>query len=107
QNGLPKFIKTIRAHVPKAKLIWATTTPLRDGKGITGDTKAEYSDKRIASRNAIAARIMAAQKIPTVDLNPAGRDHPELHSDNVHFNGEGSQILATQTSEAISKLLPE
>src|SRR5690242_1498078 len=66
QNGLPKFIMTIRAQAPNAKLIWATTTPLRDGKGITGDTKAEYSDERIASRNALAAEIVAAQKIPTV-----------------------------------------
>ena len=40
QNGLPKFIKAIRTHAPKAKLIWATTTPLRDGKGVTCDTKA-------------------------------------------------------------------
>src|SRR5579862_8439593 len=33
QNGLPQFIKAIRTHAPKAKLIWASTTPLRDGKG--------------------------------------------------------------------------
>lgn len=107
QNGLPKLIKAIRAHAPKAKLIWATTTPLRDGKGVTGDTKAEYSDERIASRNAIAAEIVAAQKIPTVDLNAAVRGHPELHSDNVHFNGQGSQILAAQASELIIKSLPD
>lgn len=107
QNGLPKFIKTIRTHAPKAKLIWATTTPLRDGKGITGDTKAEYSDERIASRNALAAKIVAAQKIPTVDLNIAVRGHPELHSDNVHFNGQGNHILGAEVSDAISKLLPD
>ena len=107
QNGLPKLIKAIRAHAPKAKLIWATTTPLRDGKGVTGDTKAEYSDERIASRNAIAAEIIAARKIPTADLNAAVRGHPELHSDNVHFNGQGSQILAAQASAMIRKLLPD
>lgn len=107
QNGLPKLIKTIRTHAPKAKLIWATTTPLRDGKGITGDTKAEYSDERISARNVLAAEIVAAQKIPTVDLNAAVRGHPELHSDNVHFNGQGSQILAAQASEVIRKLLPD
>jgi hypothetical protein len=107
ENGLPKFIKTIRAHAPKARLIWATTTPLRDGKDVTYDTKAEYSDERIATRNAIAAKIVAAQKIPTVDLNAAVRGHPELHSDNVHFNGQGVQILATQASDVIRKLLPD
>jgi hypothetical protein len=105
QNGLPKFIRTIRAQAPNAKLIWATTTPLRDDKGIPGDTKAEYSDERIAARNALAAEIVATQKIPTVDLNAAVRGHPELHSDNVHFNPQGSQILGAQAAEVISKLL--
>jgi len=106
RKALPKFIKTIRAHAPKAKLIWATTTPLRDGKGVTYDTKAEYSDERIAARNALAAEVMAAQKIPTADLNAAVRGHSEFHSDNVHFNTQGVQILAAQVSAEVEKLLP-
>src|SRR5438128_1846473 len=71
RKAFPKFIKTIRAHAPKARLIWATTTPLRDGKGVTYDTKAEYSDERIAARNALAGEIVTAQTIPTVDFNEA------------------------------------
>ena len=106
RKAFPKFLKTIRAHAPKAKLIWATTTPLRDGKGTTYDTKADYSDGRIAARNAIAAEIVTAQKIPIDDLNAAVRGHPELHSDNVHFNGQGIQIQAAQVSAEIDKLLP-
>jgi len=106
RKAFPKLVKTLRAHAPKAKLIWATTTPLRDAKGVTYDTHAEYSDERIASRNAIAAEIMAAQKIPTDDLNSAMRGHPEFHSDNVHFNGEGIQIQAAQVAAEIARLLP-
>ncbi|HXU78825.1 MAG TPA: SGNH/GDSL hydrolase family protein [Methylomirabilota bacterium] len=106
QKAFPKLIKTIRAHAPKARLLWASTTPLRDGKGITSDTKAEYSDDRIAARNRLAAEMVAAQKLPTVDLNAAVRGHPEFHSDNVHFHGQGSQILAAQVSAAVEKLLP-
>jgi hypothetical protein len=106
RKAFPKLIKAIRARAPKAKLIWATTTPLRNGKDVTYDTKAEYSDERIAARNAVAAEIVAAQKIPTVDLNAAVRGHPEFHSDNVHFNGQGSQILAAQVCAAVAKLLP-
>jgi hypothetical protein len=105
RKAFPKLIKIIRAHAPKAKLIWATTTPLRNGKDITYDTKAEYSDERIAARNAVAAEIVAAQKILTVDLNEAVRGHPEFHSDNVHFNGQGVQILAAQVCGAVEKLL--
>ena len=106
RKALPKFIKTIRAHAPKAKLIWATTTPVRDGKSVTDGPKAEYSDERIAARNAIAAEIATAQKIPTDDLNATVRGHPEYHSDNVHFNSQGIQIQAAQVSEEVEKLLP-
>ena len=106
RKAFPKIMKTIRTHAPKARLIWANTTPLRDGSGVTYDTKEKYSDERIAARNALAAEIMAAQKIPTVDLNAAVRGHPEFHSDNVHFDGQGSQIFATQVCAAIEKLLP-
>jgi hypothetical protein len=105
RKAFPKFVKTIRACAPKAKLIWATTTPLREGKGVTYDTKAEYSDERIAARNAIAAEIVTAQKIPTDDLNAAMRGHPEFHSDNVHFNGKGIQLQAAQASAEIEKML--
>ena len=106
RKAFPKLIKTIRAHAPGARLIWATTTPLRDGKGVTGDTKAEYSDQRIAARNTIAAEIVTAQKIPTNDLNAPMRGHPEYHSDNVHFNTQGIQIQAAQVSAEIERLLP-
>ena len=106
RNAFPKLIKTIRVHAPKARLIWATTTPLRNGKDVTYDTKAEYSDERIAAGNALAAEVVATQKLPTVDLYAAVRGRPELHSDNVHFNGQGSQVLATQIYAAVEKLLP-
>src|SRR6266436_2228453 len=106
RKAFPKLIKTIRAHAPKASLIWATTTPLRDGKDVTYDTKAKYSDERIAARNALAAEVVAAQKIPTVDLNAAARGHPEYHSDNVHFNRQGIQIQAAQVSAEVEKILP-
>jgi hypothetical protein len=106
RKALPKMLKTIQSHARKAKLIWAATTPLRDGKGVTYDTKAEYSDERIAARNAIAAEIMTAHKIPIDDLYSAMRGHPEYHSDKVHFNGQGIQIQASQVSGEIGKLLP-
>ena len=106
QKALPKFIKALRDYAPKARLIWATTTPLSDGKGTTSHPKAEYSDERIEARNAIASKIVTAQKIPTDDLNSAVRGHPEYHSDNVHFNSQGIQIQAAQVSVEVEKLLP-
>jgi GDSL-like Lipase/Acylhydrolase family len=106
RKAFPKLLKTIRAHAPKARLIWATTTPLRDGKGVTGDTHAKYSDERIAARNAIAAEFVTALNIPIDDLNAAMQGHPEYHSDNVHFNGQGIQIQAARVAAEVAKFLP-
>jgi hypothetical protein len=73
RKAFPKLIKTIRAQAPKARLLWATTTPLRNGKDITYDTRAEYSDERIAARNDLAAEIMTAQKFPPwTSMQPCG-----------------------------------
>jgi len=105
RRAFPKCVKAIRAHAPKAKLIWATTTPLRDSKGVAYDPRAEYSDERIAARNAIAAEIVTGQKLPTDDLNAAMRGHPEFHSDNVHFNSQGIQIQAAQVTAELEKHL--
>ena len=105
-KALPTLIATIRSNAPQARLIWANTTPLRDGKGANGDPKAEYSDERVVARNKIAGEIVAAQKIPVNDLFKSMLGHPEYHSDNVHFNSQGVQIQAAQVSEAVEKLLP-
>jgi hypothetical protein len=104
--AFPKFLETIRSHAPQARLIWAATTPLRDGQGIRGGTKAEYSNERVAARNASASEMVTAQEIPINDLNVPMRDHPEYHSDNVHFNKQGIQIQAAQVSAEVEKLLP-
>ena len=106
RQAFPKFLETIRSHAPQARLIWAATTPQRDGKGVTGDTKAEYSDERIAARNVIASEVATTQKIPINDLNGPMRGHPEYHSDNVHFNKQGIKIQAAQVSAEVEKLLP-
>jgi lysophospholipase L1-like esterase len=106
RQAFPNLLDTIRSHAQQARLIWAATTPLRDGKGVTGDSKAEYSDERIAARNAIASESVTARKIPTNGLNAALRGHPEYHSDNVHFNEQGIKIQGAQVSAAVEKILP-
>jgi lysophospholipase L1-like esterase len=67
---------------------------------------ANYSNERIAARNAIAAEITAGRNVPADDLNSPMRGHPEYHSDNVHFNSQGIQIQAAQVAAEIEKLLP-
>ncbi|MGC3958482.1 MAG: SGNH/GDSL hydrolase family protein [Verrucomicrobiota bacterium] len=104
-KALPGLIATIHSNAPQARLIWANTTPLRDGKCANGDPKSEYSNERVAARNKIADEIMATQKIPVNDLFTPMLGHPEYHSDNVHFNGQGIQVQATKVAEAVEKEL--
>jgi GDSL-like Lipase/Acylhydrolase family len=100
--AFPKIIETIRTHAPRAKLVWATTTPLKVSN--PGNSK-EASDKRIAARNEIGLQCIKAQNIVVDDLNALVRGHPEYHSDNVHFNGNGVRLEAAQVAASIEPLL--
>ncbi|TAL01925.1 MAG: SGNH/GDSL hydrolase family protein [Verrucomicrobia bacterium] len=104
-RALPALIATIRSNAPQARLIWANTTPLRDGKGANSDPQSEYSDERVVARNKIAEEIMTTQKIPVNDLFTPMLGHPEYHSDNVHFNGQGIQVQAAKVAGAVEKEL--
>jgi lysophospholipase L1-like esterase len=102
RKAFPQIVKTIRSHAPQAKLIWATTTPLKISEP-HGPT--DPSDERIAARNAIGLAAIKGQSIAVDDLNALVRGHPEYHSDNVHFNSQGIQLEAQQVADSIESLL--
>jgi hypothetical protein len=102
RGAFPKILQVIRTHAPKAKLIWATTTTLKESKPNKAD---EASDERIATRNAIGIACIKGQDIALDDLNALVRGHPEYHSDNVHFNADGIRIEAAQVAASIEPLL--
>ncbi len=83
-----------------AKLIWCSTTPVPEG---SGGRKVGDSDKY----NAIAAKIMAENKIPTDDLFAFCKPRlKEIQKPaNVHFSTEGSEALAKEVVASISKAL--
>lgn len=95
----PELLATIRKHAPKAKLIWATSTPMR-----TPSNLAQLADHtaRVQARNQIAARLVAQERIPVDDLYALVIDHPEYWSkDGVHFNAQGIAVQAEQVSRRI------
>ena len=57
-KSFTKLIKIIRKYAPKAKLIWATTTPVRTGEGMK-----EFAPitERLKIRNHVADRICQQQ----------------------------------------------
>jgi lysophospholipase L1-like esterase len=105
EQAFPEFIKVIQKNAPGAKLIWANTTPLKVSPNLPADNQTQATDERIAARNAIALKLVQAQGIPEDDLNTPMRGHPELHSDNVHFNEQGVAIQAAQVAAQIEKQL--
>jgi hypothetical protein len=96
---LPELLAAVRKGAPGAKLIWASTTPVRK------DKSPGPSNERIAARNRIAREFFEKQNIPIDDLNAAMAEHSDLHSDDVHFNPEGSKMLAAQVGASVEKAL--
>jgi len=104
RDGLSKTIDAIKKHSDGAKLIWATTTPVREKEDL--ETFAERTD-RVKVRNQLASEIMTKHHIPTDDLFELTKDHAEWTSgDGVHFNAKGNEALAKQVAESVLENLP-
>jgi len=96
---LPELLAAVRKGAPGAKLVWASTTPVRK------DKEAGPSNARIENRNRIAREFFGKQGIPIDDLHAAIAGHDDLHSDDVHFNAEGSKMLAASVAASVEKAL--
>jgi hypothetical protein len=91
-------LAAVRVGAPRAKLVWASTTPVRKDKA-DGATNA-----RIEARNKIATQVTGMDtKID--DQYSLMKNHENLHSDDVHYNSEGSALQAAQVAEIITKCL--
>lgn len=99
-KSFPQLIKVIRKHAPKAKLIWATITPVR-----TGEDMKEFAPitERLKVRNQIALKYINRAGIEINDLWSTVIDHPEYYAggDGTHPVEEGYSVLATQVVSVI------
>ena len=101
EKHFPELIATIRKHAPRAKLIWATTTPMRKPKDLS--VVAENT-KRVQARNKIAEGIVSTEGIAVDDLYGLVKDHTDYWSpDGVHFNAKGIAAQAEQVTTRIRK----
>jgi len=101
-RAFPQFLKSIKQGAPGAKLIWASTTPVREKKELVIAPKTE----RVKARNRIAAEIMAKEKIPVDDLFALMIEHPEYsNADGVHFSPKGVSAQAAQVAGIIESEL--
>ena len=102
-DALPKMLATLRDEAPRARLIFCTTTDVRERN------KLEHvlpKTERMKRRNALLIAFAKSEKIAVNDLFSLIEDHPEYHAaDGVHFNDKGSAALAEKVAAEISKLL--
>ena len=98
EKGLRDALALMREKAAHAKVIWATSTPLK---------KSELTEKA-KELNAIAARVMEENGVPVNDLfalmDPQDRD--VLWTDTYHYNATGRKMQAEQVAAAVRKWLP-
>jgi lysophospholipase L1-like esterase len=105
RRAFPEFIDALKRGSQGARLIWATTTPVRLRDHLD---QLDPRTDRVEARNAIAARFVEAEKIPVDDLFALMDGHPEYHDiDGIHFNGKGVAAQATQVADRIKAVLDE
>jgi hypothetical protein len=93
----------LRLKTTGAKLIWASTTPVKDlqQNGIS------VKGADIPIRNAIARKVMEENGIPINDLHQKMLPHVERFRavDGCHYTPEGSAFLAKHVAESVEKAL--
>ena len=98
------LFEVLEKHAPKAKILWASSTPVRNGSKL-----AEFDDltKRVRERNRIAAEAMGKHGIAINDLFALVEAHDDWYTkDGVHFNDAGRAALAKQVTDAVAAVLP-
>ena len=103
RKAFPDLLETLKGGSQGARLIWATTTPVRERDH---PDRLDVRTDRVKSRNAIAARLVEAEKIPVDDLFALMDGHPEYHAvDGIHFNDRGVAAQAEQVAARIKAVL--
>jgi len=99
EKNLTKLVARLKRT--GAKLIWCSTTPVPQGG------KPHRLDKDVQEYNAVAAKIMKANDIPTNDLYSFALERLDKiqRPRNAHFTPEGSKVLAGEVARQIEKVL--
>jgi len=104
EKSLETLICFLHEHAPQAKIIWAMTTPVRQG-----ETLQQFHlelNPRVIERNRIAETLIKKYQIPVDDLYSLVKDHPEYYAkDGVHYNPSGRTVQAEQAAGIIAEFV--
>ncbi len=107
RKGLERYVKFLKRHKSKkCVLIYSLTTPV--SSETPGQKLDPVRNKTVMERNEVAREIMAKNGITVIDLY--GLMEPELDKyvaskGNLHYKGEGYQMMADLISSEILKLI--
>jgi len=99
-----KLVESLRKGAPKARLIWASSTPVTT-KGKPGEADAEINPV-IVEHNRMAAGVMKELNVPVDDLYGVLAPHLDLaRGDQFHWKPEGYTLLTAAVVKAIEPAL--
>lgn len=101
------YVEAIRKALPKAKIIWASSTPVL----LEGDVKKldPVINANIVEQNRMAAKVMAETGVPVSDFYALLADKLDLArggKDKFHWTPPAYKLLGDMCVEAVSKALP-
>lgn len=99
EQRFPAAVAALRRLAPSARLIWASTTPVREG------AKDSIDNLRIATRNAVAARYAKSARLLIDDQHALMLGRDDLRSDDVHFGPAGAELEGKQAARTILSML--
>ncbi len=98
------YVEVLRAKLPKARLIWASSTPVTV-KDRPTELEPEINPV-IVEHNRMAATVMAEMKVPVNDFYALLADKLSLaRGDRFHWNGPAYEILAKAVVESVVREL--
>ena len=99
------LVEIIRQKCPKAKIIWASTTPIM----LKGKPELDPElNPIVLEHNRMAAKVMAEMTVPVNDFYSLMAGKLELaRGDQFHWNAAGSKLLGEAATKAITAALGE
>lgn len=100
---LGRIYKVLRYHFPNAKIVFALTTPVIEEMAHPMFMR---RNDEIEKYNAAARELMESLGVEVNDLYSVIKPYGEaVHTDFVHFNEEGSRILAEAVVDKIKSVM--
>ena len=102
-QAFPGVVDAIRAGAPRARLLLATSTPMRNAENLS---EWHARMERIQWRNQWVFQFAKREGLPVNDLFAVVLSHPEYYTaDGTHFNDLGNAALGARVADKLSEFL--